>query len=120
MLVIGFQWPVEHDHSVAVIQNGRLIFAVEEERFTRHKHSVYEPSLFSLEAAFRFLKKQGIKPKDVDAYAVNWDSSLFTAEDRRIRAYVFSVIGNFTRGILSGKRFTHYAFNFLKRVIILI
>ncbi|BFH72193.1 hypothetical protein SJAV_01370 [Sulfurisphaera javensis] len=54
MIVIGFQWPVEHDHAVAVIQDGKLIFAAEEERFTRHKHSDGEPPLLSLEAAFKF------------------------------------------------------------------
>jgi carbamoyltransferase len=93
MLVIGFQWPVEHDHSTAIIQDGKLIFAVEEERFTRHKHSVGEPPLNSLKEAFKFLKKQGVKPKDVDAYAVNWDPSLFSAKDRRFRAYFISVTG---------------------------
>ena len=76
MIVIGFNWPPEHDHAVAVIQNGELVFAAEEERFTRHKHSVYEPPLRALRQAFTFLKKRGIKPKDVDAYAINSDYKL--------------------------------------------
>ena len=37
MTVVGFSWPVEHDHSVAVIVDGELVFASEEERWTRHK-----------------------------------------------------------------------------------
>ncbi|BAB67052.1 putative carbamoyltransferase [Sulfurisphaera tokodaii str. 7] len=76
MIVIGFNWPLEHDHAVAVIYNGELIFAVEEERYTRHKHSPLEPPLNALIQAFRFLKKMGFKPKDIDAYAINWDLSL--------------------------------------------
>lgn len=82
LIVIGFNWPVEHDHTVAVIQDGRLVFAAEEERFTRHKHSIEEPPLNALKAAYRYLMSEGIKPKDVDAYAVNWDPHLFPRQDR--------------------------------------
>ncbi|MFP3203628.1 MAG: carbamoyltransferase N-terminal domain-containing protein, partial [Sulfolobus sp.] len=115
MLVIGFQWPVEHDHSTAIIQDGKLIFAVEEERFTRHKHSVDEPPLNSLKEAFKFLKKQGVKPKDVDAYAVNWDPSLFSAKDRRFRAYLSSVIGMLSHGALDFEEgLTTYALDLVK------
>lgn len=77
MIVIGFNWPPIHDNSAAIIQDGKLVFASEEERFTRHKHSVFEPPINALEAAFKFLKKQGIKPKDVEAYAVNFDPKYF-------------------------------------------
>ena len=80
MIVIGFNWPLIHDHCAAVIQDGELVFAAEEERFTRHKHSPYEPPINALKQAFKFLKKRGIKPKDVDAYAINWDPSLFNAD----------------------------------------
>jgi carbamoyltransferase len=115
MLVIGFQWPIEHDHATAIIQDGKLIFAVEEERFTRHKHSEGEPPLNSLKEAFKFLKKQGVKPKDVDAYAVNWDPSLFSTKDRRFRAYLGSVIGMFSHGALDFEEgLTTYALDLVK------
>ena len=39
MTVVGFNWPVERDNAVAVIVYGELVFASEEERWTRHKHS---------------------------------------------------------------------------------
>ena len=72
--VIGFNWLIEHDNAVAVIVDGKLIFASEEERYTRHKHSVYEPPINALRQAFLYLKNRlGIKPKDIDAFAVNWD-----------------------------------------------
>jgi len=78
-VVVGFNWPVEHDHAVGVIVDGKLVFASEEERWTRHKHSVREPPINALRQAFLFLKrKYGIRPKDVDAYAINWEPKLMT------------------------------------------
>ena len=78
-VVVGFNWPVEHDNSIAVVVDGELVFASEEERWTRHKHSPAEPSINALKQAFKYLKsKYGIKPKEVDAYAVNFDFKLMT------------------------------------------
>ena len=83
-VVIGFNWPIVHDHAVSVIVDGELVFASEEERWTRHKHSPGEPPINALKQAFLFLKKKyGIKPRDVDAYAVNWDPKLMTLPRRR-------------------------------------
>ena len=102
MIVIGFNWHLIHDHAVAIIQDGKLVFAAEEERFTRHKHSVNEPPINALKAAFKFLKKQGIKPKDVDAYAVNWDPKLYSL---RIRGDIYLHDLRFTANLeLVGKR----------------
>ena len=84
MIVIGFNWPLEHDHAVAIIQDGKLVFAAEEERFSRHKHSPFEPPINALKAAFNFLKKQGIRPKDIDAYAVNFDPKRIILENRKM------------------------------------
>ena len=42
-VVIGFNWPVGHNNAVAVIVDGELVFASEEERWTRHKHSLGGP-----------------------------------------------------------------------------
>ena len=76
--------PFEHDNTVGVIVDGELVFASEEERWTRHKHSPGEPPINALKQAFLFLKKKyGIKPRDVDAYAVNWDPKLMTLPRRR-------------------------------------
>jgi Predicted carbamoyl transferase, NodU family len=84
-VVVGFNWPVVHDHAVGVIVDGELVFASEEERWTRHKHSWGEPSINALKQAFLFLRrKYGIKPKDIDAYAVNWDPKLFPPSFRRL------------------------------------
>jgi len=85
-VVVGFNWPMWHDHVVGVIVDGELVFASEEERWTRHKHSPGEPPINALRQAFLFLRrKYEIKPKDVDAYAVNWDPKLFSINHRRRR-----------------------------------
>ncbi|WP_243665530.1 carbamoyltransferase N-terminal domain-containing protein [Vulcanisaeta sp. JCM 16159] len=82
-VVIGFNWPVEHDHSVAVVVDGELVFASEEERWTRHKHSIDEPPINALVQALKFLKsKYGLSPSDVDAYAVNYEPRLYRRVDR--------------------------------------
>ncbi|MCQ4366771.1 MAG: carbamoyltransferase [Sulfolobales archaeon] len=83
-VVVGFNWPVEHDNTVGVIVDGELVFASEEERWTRHKHSPSEPPINALKQAFLFLRrKYGIKPRDIDAYAVNYDLNLLPPSNRR-------------------------------------
>jgi len=82
-VVVGFNWHVEHDHAVCVIVDGELVFASEEERWTRHKHSPGEPPVNALKQAFLFLRrKYGIKPKDVDAYVINFDPRLMALSMR--------------------------------------
>jgi len=90
-VVVGFNWPLAHDHSVSVIIDGELVFASEEERWTRHKHSPGEPPVNALRQAFLFLRrKYGIKPKDIDAYAVNFDPKLMAYTIRfRLTANTF-------------------------------
>jgi carbamoyltransferase len=83
-VVVGFNWPVEHDNAVGVIVDGELIFASEEERWTRHKHSPGEPPVNALKQALLYLRrKYGIKPRDIDAYAINSDHKLSLPSTRR-------------------------------------
>jgi len=97
MITIGFNWPWGHDNAVGVIVDGELVFASEEERWTRHKHSPEEPPINALRQAFLFLKKRyGIRPKDVNAYAINWDSKLMASSMRR-----YAVSSAFTNSIIS-------------------
>jgi carbamoyltransferase len=87
-IVIGFTFPCSHDNAVAVVIDGRLVFAAEEERYTRHKYSELEPPFNSLVRALNFLKSLGFNPEEVDAFATNWDSSLFSLRWRMIRGLV--------------------------------
>ena len=113
MIVIGFTWPIEHDNGAAIVQDGELVFAAEEERFTRHKHSPLEPPINALREAFIFLKKRGIKPKDVDAYAVNYDPWLF---NYRTRLFTFgsTYLRSYTHEIAKYDEIIKYLTNFIR------
>ena len=104
MIVVGFTWPPAHDHSTAVIQDGELVFAAEEERFTRHKHSQDEPPFYSLKQAFKFLKSRGIRPKEVDAYAINFNPSLIPLKEKyRLMSYI--LVLTYRYNLFDGKRY---------------
>ena len=77
MMVVGFNWPVEHDNTVALILDGELVFATEEERYTRHKHSPNELPFGAFNKLFNFMHKNNLKPSDVDAFALNFDCKKF-------------------------------------------
>jgi len=113
--IIGFNWPVEHDHAVGVIVDGELVFASEEERWTRHKHSPLEPPVNALKQAFLFLKKKyGIKPKDIDAYAVNFDPRLM-ALSMRYEFWISTFDDLITKGVGLGL----FQGNIMVRVLVL-
>ncbi len=80
--VVGFNMPNYHDNAVAVIVDGRLVYASEEERYTRHKHSENEPPVNSMLHAFAHLKGIGIRPGDIDAFAINFDSRRFRLQNK--------------------------------------
>jgi carbamoyltransferase len=83
LLVIGFNWPNFHDNAVAAILDGKLVYASEEERYTRHKHSPYELPANALEHCFSFLKRTySIDPGYVDAYAINFDPKAYSIRSR--------------------------------------
>ncbi|MCW2999811.1 MAG: Carbamoyltransferase [Solirubrobacterales bacterium] len=71
---------VFHDPAAAVVVDGRIVAAAEEERFTRRKHGK-APVPFSTwelpEHAIAFcLAKAGLRPRDVDAIAYSYDPAL--------------------------------------------
>lgn len=69
MKILGIGSPFGHDASSALVIDGKIIAAAEEERFTRSKHAVGQAPLRSIEFC---LKTAGIKPSDVDAVAYPW------------------------------------------------
>jgi carbamoyltransferase len=73
MMVVGFNWPLEHDNTVALILDGELVFATEEERYTRHKHSPNEFPFGSFSKLFDFMHKNNLKPSEIDAFALNFN-----------------------------------------------
>ncbi|MEM4097921.1 MAG: carbamoyltransferase C-terminal domain-containing protein [Candidatus Micrarchaeaceae archaeon] len=82
-VVVGFTWPPYHDTSVSAIVDRKLVFASEEERYTRHKHAIREWPINSMCAALKFLEKNfGIKPSEIDTFAITFDPNLFTKREK--------------------------------------
>jgi carbamoyltransferase len=66
MIILGLSGALTHDPSAALLIDGRLVAAAEEERFIREKHAKnkrpYHSALFCLEYA-------GVSPKEIDCVA---------------------------------------------------
>ena len=71
-----------HDSAAALVQDGIIVAAAQEERFTRHKH---DPS-FPANAIAYCLSEAGITPGDLDA-VVFYEKPLVKA-DRLIETYL--------------------------------
>src|ERR687886_688378 len=81
---------VFHDPAAALVVDGRVVAAAEEERFSRRKHGK-PPVAFSTwelpEAAARWcLQEGGIEPSELDAVAYSYDPSLAPAVDGNVTA----------------------------------
>ncbi|HET9028693.1 MAG TPA: carbamoyltransferase C-terminal domain-containing protein [Candidatus Aquilonibacter sp.] len=82
MNVLGIN-AVFHDSSAALVQNGRIVAAAEEERFSRRKHgkpcvpfSAWE---LPVQSAAWALDDAGLRTDDVDAVAYSYDPDLAPA-----------------------------------------
>src|SRR3982751_1571359 len=76
---------VFHDPSAALVVDGRVVAAAEEERFSRRKHGK-RPVPFSAwelpERAMRWcLAQAGLRPADLDAVAYSFDPALCAPAD---------------------------------------
>ncbi|VVB76845.1 Uncharacterised protein [uncultured archaeon] len=78
MIVAGFSWPIYTHNSVAAVLDGKLVFASEEDRYTRHYRSREEAPISALRSMFEFLKNEyDIRPEEVTDYAIDKDPSKF-------------------------------------------
>ncbi|MCJ7623755.1 MAG: hypothetical protein MUO76_09650, partial [Anaerolineaceae bacterium] len=62
MNILGINWGA-HDNAAALVQNGIIIAAAEEERFNRIKHAPYA---YPLRAAHYCLREGGLDVGDLD------------------------------------------------------
>lgn len=76
-----------HDSSACIVQDGQLVCALEEERFTRRKHTYEFPSI----SVSRCLELAGLKPADITHIAVSIKPSLHWP---RKTLYAFRHLGN--------------------------
>src|SRR3954469_22322304 len=79
MRVLGIN-AIFHDPSAALIVDGRIVAAAEEERFSRRKHGKRPVPFSAWElpelAAAWCLAEAGLRPDDLDAVAYSFDPSL--------------------------------------------
>ena len=69
MKILGLAAPFGHDASAAILVNGKIIAAAEEERFTRKKHAKDQ---CPINAVNYCLKTAGLNPNDIDLIAYPW------------------------------------------------
>src|SRR3989344_4523217 len=62
MIILGIHFETSHDSGAAIIKDGQILFAANEERFSRVKGDSSAP-IKSIEEALKFTK---IKPSDID------------------------------------------------------
>lgn len=91
MNILGIN-SVYHESSACLIKDGKLISAVEEERFSRIKHAkestIFNPDELPIEAISFCLKQGGIEMKDVDYIGF----SMLPEERRKNKNYSDQVI----------------------------
>lgn len=66
MIVLGLSGALGHDASAAILVDGKIIAAAEEERFLRDKHA---KNCFPYEAAKFCMEQAGVRPEEVDIIA---------------------------------------------------
>ncbi len=76
MIILGLGCAFEHDPAAALVVDGRVVAAAEEERFTREKHAVDQ---LPVRAGRFVLERAGISPAQVDAVAFPWHADAYGA-----------------------------------------
>lgn len=77
--VMGLGGNNSHDGAAAILRDGKLLAAAEEERFVRKKHA---PDLSPVEATRFCLNYAGLKLEDIDAVAYGWNPETSTVLTR--------------------------------------
>ena len=74
MVILGICGALTHDPSAALIIDGNVVAAADEERFTRKKHAEGQLPI----NAIRFcLETAGLKPEDIDHVAYPWSTDIY-------------------------------------------
>src|SRR4051795_3007800 len=83
MRVLGIN-SIFHDPAAALVVDGEVVAAAEEERFSRRKHGKRPVAFSAWElpelAAAWCLEQAGLRPEDLDAVAYSYDPALVRAE----------------------------------------
>jgi carbamoyltransferase len=73
MIVLGISGVFGHDPAACLVQDGRVVAMVEEERLTRNKHGFGE---LPISATLYCVAEAGITLADIDCVAASWNPSL--------------------------------------------
>lgn len=76
MNVLGIACPFWHDPSAALVVDGEVVAAIEQERLSRRKHA---PRELPVEAARACLEIGGLRPEQVDVVAYPWSARALRA-----------------------------------------
>lgn len=106
MNILGITGPI-HDTSTAILVDGRVVAAAEEERFTRDKHAYRTAPSQSLRYC---LQTAGLEPRDVDVIAYPWSLHEFRRNSRRhlVRSSTRGVVHALNSYVKTGRRFSKY------------
>src|SRR3989338_283620 len=74
MIILGIGAPFGHDPAAALLVDGKLVAAVEEERFTRVKHAPGAPAVNAIRYC---LQAAGIRPEQIEHVAFPWALSAY-------------------------------------------
>ena len=69
MKILGLGSPFHHDPAAALLVDGEIVAAAEEERFSRNKHATRE---LPIQAARFCLERAGIHVDEIDRIAFPW------------------------------------------------
>lgn len=83
MLILGLNYG-DHDPSAALIQDGRLLIAIEHERLSRMKRAKFQ---LPTESVLACLRATGTTAEDVDFIAVGWDEQFLNELSTRDPRY---------------------------------
>lgn len=102
MKILGLTAPMSWNSAAALVVNGKLIAAVEEERFNGLKHS---PRIIPTKSIEYCLKQAGIKANEIDAIGFGYRHPI----DYYLRSFAENLkVGNLKRGIREMGAFAEY------------
>ena len=90
MRILGISGAFGHDSAAALVVDGVVVGACEEERFTRQKRAIRQPAMHSVQAC---LDMAGLSMADLDCVAIGWDPGL-APDDRRLQDSLAQFLGS--------------------------
>ncbi len=79
MNILGIGTPFVHDPSAAILVDGKLVAACDEERLIRKKHAMGHLPIKAIDFC---LKKAELKPSDIDVVAFPWSHGAYKEKKR--------------------------------------